>query len=147
MTTYSTPTSNLSVCFVFYFPLFWSNAVNVGNNIYSWRHLETNCMGLKTIRMEKGAVYSSRLWTNYMTLLQSWLFLQYGVAHNIWQQILPNRKLIQFIMIFDPLVNAEPCIVLKTVILINGTAIRSSPLSLHLLMDTYRDVFKAGNQE
>ena len=50
-------------------------------------------------------------------------------------------------MIFDPLVNAEPCIVLKTVILINGTVIRSSPLSLHLLMDTYRDVFKAGNQE
>lgn len=51
-------------------------------------------------------------------------------------------------MIFDPLVNAEPCIVLKTVILINGTAIRSSPLSLHLLMEyTYRDVFKAGNQE
>ena len=50
-------------------------------------------------------------------------------------------------MIFDPLVNAEPCIVLKTVILINGTAIRSSPLSLHLLMDTYRDVFKARNQE
>ena len=28
-------------------------------------------------------------------------------------------------MIFDPLVNAERCIVLKTVILINGTAIRS----------------------
>lgn len=51
-------------------------------------------------------------------------------------------------MIFDPLVNAEPCIVLKTVILINGTAIRSRPLSLlHLLMDAYRDVFKAGNQE
>ena len=49
-------------------------------------------------------------------------------------------------MILDPLVNAEPCIVLKTVILINGTAIRSSPLSLHFLMDTYRDVFKAGNQ-
>ena len=48
-------------------------------------------------------------------------------------------------MIFDPLINAEPCIELKTVILINGTSIKSRPLSLHLLMDAYRDVFKAGD--
>ena len=50
-------------------------------------------------------------------------------------------------MIFYLLINAEPCIELKIVILINGTAIKSRPLSLHLLMDAYRDVFKAGNQE
>ena len=50
-------------------------------------------------------------------------------------------------MIFDLLINVEPCIEVKTVILINGTAIKSRPLSLHLLMDAYRDVFKAGNQE
>lgn len=44
-------------------------------------------------------------------------------------------------MIFDPLINAEPCIELKTVILINGTAIKSRPLSLHLLMDDPTETF------
>ena len=29
----------------------------------------------------------------------------------------------------------------------NRAAIKSRPLSLHLLMDAYRDVFQAGNQE
>ena len=27
----------LSVCFVFYFPPFWSNTVDVGSIIYSWK--------------------------------------------------------------------------------------------------------------
>ena len=83
MTTYSTPTSNLSVCFVFYFPPFWSNAVDVGNNIYSWKAFSDKLHGVKKkIRMEKGAVYSSRLWTNYdpftkLTLSPVWCSSQY----------------------------------------------------------------------
>ena len=94
MTTYSTPTSNLSVCFVFYFPPFWSNAVDVGNNIYSWKAFSDKLHGVKKKLEWRRAQYILVDYELIMTLLQSWLYLQYGVAHNIWQKILPNRKLI-----------------------------------------------------